>query len=210
MLIISLFLFQTYKVSPGSIDSGKAYEIKITALVALKCCLEDLDNFWVASNVMQCGNLDDIILFKKERNSQRGVTYLFQLKHEDNPVSISKNEILAPHGKFSLATYSKGYQKLLSAINNNNQNTRKLSITDHLRENSEKIYILFTNRNVAGEFQFLKSIETCPHLINVNGDVYKFRTKVLDTIDSAPFDRKSLCLIYHNLIICLFILNGHH
>lgn len=52
------------------------------------------------------------------------------------------------------------------------------------------VYILFTNRNVTNNLDFLKPIKSNSDLINVNGSVYKFKREVLDIITDS-YDRKS-------------------
>lgn len=177
---------QKYKVRSGTIDSGKPYEIKITALLSLKCCLEDLEHFWISSNVNECGALDDVILFIKEKNKD-GVTYLTQLKHQDIPRKITKEQILAAEGNFSLKKYLNSCLDLSDAISN--QNSKQSDIIEHLRRNREMVYILFTNRSVAGEFDFLEPAHSCCDLINAKGKVYGFKIENLN-ICTDPNDSK--------------------
>ncbi|KAF2905112.1 hypothetical protein ILUMI_01061 [Ignelater luminosus] len=173
-----------YKVRPGTIDSGKVYEIKTVALLCLKCCLEDLEHFWIASNVNECGALDDIILFKKERN-KKGVTYLIQVKHQDAAKDVVKDQILALDGNFSLKRYLDSCLKLSDTISN--QTTKKSDIIDHLRNNPQMVYILFTNKDIAGDFEFLEPNTSGSDLINVNGNVYGFKQEKLNIL-TGPND----------------------
>ncbi|KAF2901038.1 hypothetical protein ILUMI_05150 [Ignelater luminosus] len=171
-----------YKVRSGTNDSGKLYEIKTAVLLSLKCCLEDLEHFWIASNVNECGAFDDIILFKKEWNKE-GITYLLQLKHQDAAKDIVKDQILATSGDFSLSKYLDSCLKLSVTISD--QTTKKSDIINHLRDNPQMTYILFTNKNVAGEFEFLSIIRSSTDLINFNGNVYGFNhDKIHDLNDS--------------------------
>lgn len=155
-------------------------------MLSLKCCLEELENFWIATNVNECGALDDIIFFKKEHN-KKGITYLIQVKHQDAAKDVVKDQILATNGDFSLKKYLDSCLKLSDTISS--QTTKKSDIMDHLRNNPQMVYILFTNRNVAGKFEFLEQNTTCSDLINVNGNIYEFKHEKLD-IFTIPNDRK--------------------
>ncbi|KAF2893544.1 hypothetical protein ILUMI_12632, partial [Ignelater luminosus] len=171
-----------YKVRSGTNDSGKLYEIKTAVLLSLRCCLEDMEHFWIASNVNECGAFDDIILFKKEWHKE-GITYLLQLKHQDTAKDIVKNQILATSGDFSLSKYLDSCLKLSETISD--QTTKKSDIINHLRDNPQMAYILFTNKNVAGEFEFLSVIRSSSDLINLNGNIYGFNPDKLHDLNDS-------------------------
>ncbi|KAF2903364.1 hypothetical protein ILUMI_02820, partial [Ignelater luminosus] len=173
-----------YTVRPGTIDSGKPYEIKTTALLSLKCCLKNLEQFWIASNMNECGDFDDVVLFKKERK-KKGVTYLIQLKHQDTPAQITRKDILEGkrHKEFYLIKYLDSCAKLSDTIAN--QNTQQSEVIDHFKNNPAITYIIFTNRNVAEELEFLDPIRSSSDLVNINGNVYKFKLEELNAFTAT-------------------------
>lgn len=149
-----------------------------------------MDHFWIASNVEECGDFDDIVLFKKERK-RNGVTYLIQSKHQDNPTQITRKDIL--EGKkskdFALTKYLGSYLRLTDAINN--QSAAKSEFIDHFKNNPGITYIIFTNRDVSEEVEFLEMIRSSSDLVNINGNVYKFKLEELSIFTDSD-NRKFL------------------
>ncbi|KAF2905686.1 hypothetical protein ILUMI_00496, partial [Ignelater luminosus] len=181
-----------YTVRSGVIDSGKQYEIKTVTLLSLKCCLENLEHFWIASNVEECGDFDDIVLFTKQKNKE-GINYLIQLKHQDTPKDITRKEILATKGKkyrdFSLKKYLDSCSNLSDAVSA--ENTKKSEIIDHFKKNPNICFALFTNRSVAPDLEFLEPIKSRCDLININGKIYGFKPEELDIFSTKEeFIRK--------------------
>lgn len=184
VLVLRKFLLQEYQVRRGTIDSGNIYEISITALLSLKCCLTNLEDFWVATNVDQCGYFDDIVLFTKEKDEE-SAAYLMQLKHQDRPHTITANELFRAKKGFS---FSKCLDDCLELSNRiSRQDRKEFGILDNLRNTRKIAYILFTNRNAAETDFELPPIYS--NLINIDGAVYQLKLEKLHNI-IAQNDRK--------------------
>lgn len=143
--------------------------------MSLRCCGNDIENFWIASNVKQFGALDDIILFMKEKN-KTGITYLIQLKHNDVAKTLTAEKFLQEKGDFSLRKYLDSCVGISKEVSNGN--AKRKSIIRHLQRNPKMVYILFTNRKV-GKISFLQPTSSVSDYINIDGYVCGFNLNEL-------------------------------
>lgn len=142
----------------------------MVALFSLRCCVKRVENFWIAMNVAECGNFDDVVLFKKEQNKE-GTTYLIQLKHQTRATNIREREFFKFRGDFFLKRYLDTCLFLSEAIST--RSLGKSDIIDHLIQNPNVVYVIYTNKDVDSRFEFLEPTES--ELINVKGRAYKFK-----------------------------------
>ncbi|KAK4878427.1 hypothetical protein RN001_010933 [Aquatica leii] len=168
-----------YVKRSGADGSGRDYEIKITALLAIRCALRrDTQDVWLGSNLDQVGNFDDVVLFKESFDGTL-TAYLIQLKHSDLPKNIKQKEFTSgakgASKDFYLGKYYDEYTKLKSKILEPNDD-ETLIIKD-LRKAHKIVFLLYTNRGVNScelieeffddGFRFLNS--------GVKDVVYKFK-----------------------------------
>jgi ankyrin repeat protein len=112
-----LHQFETYKKRSGTGDQGKEYEKLMCTLLALKFSTSDIvADFEMKANCKDYGDLDDVALEVTFMDGQSH-TFLFQLKHSENPKKITDTKLAAGRGDFSLLKYIKSIRTFENAEN---------------------------------------------------------------------------------------------
>ncbi|KAF5278159.1 hypothetical protein FQR65_LT15800 [Abscondita terminalis] len=181
-------------------DTGKHYEVKITALLALRCVQNpNVKYAWFASNINHAEDFDDVVLHLENEN-QFCTTYLIQLKHSNDPQPIPQKDFLYdPEVKkkssmkkdFSVNHYHRGYlevKKNLKLYLKTND-----GLLTSLDKTNKTFYAIYTNRPLDKnkKYEFLDVYEGDPNLLDISTkkcivyrfkpDVFKFDDEFLDT-----------------------------
>ncbi|KAF5286939.1 hypothetical protein FQR65_LT12398 [Abscondita terminalis] len=165
---------------------GKDYELKIAALLALRC-IENrkIKHAWIASDVKHAGALDDIILYVNDVNDV-SCAYLIQLKHQDNPKNIPRRNFLYDVEKkkknnmdedFSLFKYYRTYLKIQSNLRQDDCKYEDDFVAT-LREVDKIFYLIYTNRPLGAEYEFInvcRDVETLLDIKTGKEKIYGFQ-----------------------------------
>jgi hypothetical protein len=137
-ILVGNFIYFYWKVSVFSVKFlqntpglGAEYEILVPAYFALKLNnAEDIQNYWIESNVDNFGKFDDVVINVLTRNNQQ-IRVAIQLKHKDsNNKTIYPDTLESPKGDFSLQKYCKSLKEI------SNESTKQHQL------------ILYTNANI--------------------------------------------------------------
>ncbi|KAF5294366.1 hypothetical protein FQR65_LT10819 [Abscondita terminalis] len=184
---------QDVKVSKrsGTEDLGKLYELKAAALFALRCVENrKIESAWFASNVNNADDLDDVIVHVIDDNNVRTM-YLMQLKHQDQPKKLRRKEFLYDaktkrkskmNEDFSVFKYETSYSNIKRSVEVND------GVVKSWREADEVYYVLYTNRPLGADIEFVDVCEEDFELLDTSvgeGNVYNFKTKKLPIQDST-------------------------
>ncbi|KAF5303315.1 hypothetical protein FQA39_LY10054 [Lamprigera yunnana] len=173
-------LFMTFTRRKGTDDCGKEYEIKMSALLALRCVKNSkVNNMWMGLNVSEVGAFDDIVLFiRDDKNSL--IAYLIQLKHKINPTKMQPSYINNDFPKKYFESYKSIKKKLQNYIEN-----EKNEIIKYLQNAIEIKYVFYTNRKcsncdlLVNYMENHKFLNTSP----TESGVYLFQSDVLKDDD---------------------------
>ncbi|KAF5278157.1 hypothetical protein FQR65_LT15798 [Abscondita terminalis] len=146
----------------GTDDSGKMYEFKITALLALRCVENPkIEHAWFGSNVNNASDLDDVVMYVKDRENVR-TAYLMQLKHQDYPKNIARKDFLYDaelkrkcymDENFSVPRYQRNYFEIKKSLGRLDDDD---DLITSLREADEIFYLIYTNKPLGAEYDFLQ------------------------------------------------------
>ncbi|KAF5275120.1 hypothetical protein FQR65_LT16774 [Abscondita terminalis] len=177
----------------GTNDLGKIYESKVAALLALRCVENPkIKNAWVASNINEAYDFDDVVLYVKDDREVR-TAYLMQLKHQNEPKTIRRKEFLYDASAkkksnmsedFSLFKHYKSYVNIRERLERGGGGDED-GLINSLRNADEIVYVFFTNRAVAAEFDFLRvgKVDNLLDTYKGGGNVYGFDSKALGLDD---------------------------
>ncbi|KAF5286937.1 hypothetical protein FQR65_LT12396 [Abscondita terminalis] len=165
----------------GTDNVGKLYELKIAALLALRCVENSrIKHAWVASNVEHAGAFDDVVLYVKDENDA-STLYMIQLKHQDNPKNIPRRDFLYDVEKkkknvnedFSLFKCHRTYLKIKATLGEENED----GMIKVLRKVDKVFYLVYTNRPLGAEYKFINICGddgTPLDVISGESKIYKF------------------------------------
>ncbi|KAK5643953.1 hypothetical protein RI129_007798 [Pyrocoelia pectoralis] len=175
------YIIKSFSIRPGTDDNGKDYEIKIAALLSLRCMNNaSIQNMWLIRNANKCGNFDDIIL-SYENKDGNNVTYLMQLTLEKEAKTIKRREFLIDKRHFYLSKYYDSMKHIKREIDA--ESSTKSDVMKHLDRNRNSIvYILFTPRQSpksdylisVRETSNAESARSLHKCINTNGQIFSF------------------------------------
>ncbi|KAF5306570.1 hypothetical protein FQR65_LT07297 [Abscondita terminalis] len=148
----------------GTDDSGKIYEFKILALLALRCVKNPLiKHAWFASKVTHAGHFNDVIVYVKDKNDIC-TAYLMQLMHQDYPKNIPEKDFLYDtqtqkrktnmSDDFSLYKYQRSYLKIKKKLEED-ASLDEDGLIRSLRNAHKIVYVIYTNRSVSKKPDFL-------------------------------------------------------
>lgn len=101
--------FKYSKRTGTSAMSGQLYETKLLCLVLIRALNdEQIEDFFLATNIRGIGDMDDICLRYRVKNRDRPVALFLQAKHKDNG-NLTVEDVRNPLGEFSLQKYFKSY-----------------------------------------------------------------------------------------------------
>ncbi|KAF2882262.1 hypothetical protein ILUMI_23906 [Ignelater luminosus] len=182
-----------FSASPGTVDFGKDYEVKIPALLGMRCIRnKEINGMWLATNVDKCGAVDDLVLHI-ETQKKKKITYLIQLKHKEKPDDIKAGEFKkAKKDDFSMQKYYETVVEIKTAIDTKKETDTE--VVNHLRENQDSlIFVLYTNRGTTKN-DFLNKVNRNSEIDNT-----WLLYKMIDTNGSVSmFDYDKLGFKYNN------------
>ncbi|XP_031340471.1 uncharacterized protein LOC116168669 [Photinus pyralis] len=178
---------ESFTSRPGTADVGKDYEIKIAALLCLRCMNNvGIQNMWLIMNADKCGAFDDVIL-SFENADRKNVTYLIQLKHTMKPSSLKRRELVIEQGNFYLPKYYDTIKDIKREMDA--ESSKKSDLLKHLDRNRNRmVYILFTTRG-SPEGDYLINVSKTSNAesewllhecINTNGEIFSFNYEQLN------------------------------
>ncbi|XP_063920029.1 uncharacterized protein LOC135135022 [Zophobas morio] len=108
----------------GTTDRGKEYEDLHIASLILKLVLDnDIDNFYLASNIEEFGSFDDTVVEVLFRDGTTQ-TYAFQLKQSHRGKQLTLSSLTADKGNFSIKRYCR------DSLNLHNENVKLIVLTN--------------------------------------------------------------------------------
>ncbi|KAF5286184.1 hypothetical protein FQA39_LY16354 [Lamprigera yunnana] len=170
----------------GTDDSGRKYEVKVTALLALRCLKNsNIKKMWMASNVKIVQSFDDIVLCIHDEKDDISA-YLIQLKHSCNSNRLSRGDFLNPKKKpdFLLKKYFNSYNVIKEKLENCREEEEEEVV--YLRQAKKIEYILFTNRTAAEQSNYLQWCHQNYELLDTSlsrNTVYKFADGFLENAE---------------------------
>ncbi|KAF5286936.1 hypothetical protein FQR65_LT12395 [Abscondita terminalis] len=170
----------------GTDNVGKEYELKIVALLALRCIENPkVKHAWIASNIENGGAFDDVFLYVNDVDDV-GCVYLIQLKHQYNRQNIPRRDFLYDVEKkkkkymkedFSLFHYRRSYVTIQSSLRQDDCK-KEDDFVATLRKVDKIFYLLYTDRPLGVEHEFInvcRDFETPVDIKTGKEKIYEFK-----------------------------------
>ncbi|KAG5884196.1 hypothetical protein JTB14_020719 [Gonioctena quinquepunctata] len=122
-------------------DIGKHYERQISALLSLKCLLdENIEDFWIKCNPKGIPKFDDIILHVKYENGQKEL-FMIQAKHKKADRPVVAKMFQSKQKDFCLKELQSAFKEI---IEDHNEFFRK----NDINEDTRKFFVLYNNAKI--------------------------------------------------------------